>query len=200
MFYSRLLAGVGFLVFAVALGGTLRLAIAECVWRWGSGPRATWPLAIGNARYYQDLAERQPDLAPRALRAALRLNPRDSGAWMALGLAAERDGDMQQAAGDFLEAEKVDRQYLPAWTSANFFFRRVNDRQFWRAASRAAAMSYDDPAPLIELADRREPNATAALAHLGDSARLERGISALPDRPSPVAGSGGSSRALVFAE
>jgi hypothetical protein len=94
---------------------------------------------------------------------------------MAFGLAAERDGDMQQAADYFLEAEKVDRQYLPAWTSANFFFRRVNDLQFWRAASRAAAISYDDPAPLIELADHREPSAIAALERLGESARLERG-------------------------
>ena len=94
---------------------------------------------------------------------------------MTLGLAAERDGDMEQAADCFLAAEKVDRQYLPAWTSANFFFRSGNDRQFWRAAKRAAAMSYDDPAPLIELADHREPNAIAALERLGDSAHLERG-------------------------
>jgi hypothetical protein len=92
-----------------------------------------------------------------------------------LGLAAERDGDIKQAADCFLEAEKVDRQYLPAWTSANFFFRRGNDLRFWRAATRAAAMSYDDPAPLIELADHREPNAIASLERLGGSARLERG-------------------------
>jgi len=149
----------------LALGATLRLAVAE----------RTWPITTGNTRYFKDLAQRQPPLARSALRAAVQLNPRDSAAWMELGLAAERDGDKEQAAACLLEAEKVDRQYQPAWTSTNFFFRRANDLQFWRAAKRAAAMSYDDPAPLIELADHREPNAIAALERLGNSAHLERG-------------------------
>ena len=165
MLYSRLFAAISFLGFVLALAGTLRLAVAE----------RAWPLAIGNARHFEDLAQRQPALARSALRDALRLNPRDSAVWMELGLAAERDSDMEQAADCFLAAEKVDRQYLPAWTSANFFFRRANDLQFWRAATRAAAMSYDDPAPLIELADHSEPNAIAALQRLGDSAHMERG-------------------------
>jgi tetratricopeptide (TPR) repeat protein len=175
MFYSRLFAGISFLGFAFGLGGTLRLAVAECAWRWGPTPSAVWSMAIGNTRRFEDLAEWHPALTRGALRAAVRLNPHDSAAWIALGLAAEGDGDMEQAASCLLEAEKVDRQYLPAWTSANFFFRRANDAQFWRAATRAAAMSYDDPAPLIELADHREPNAIAALEHLGDTARVERG-------------------------
>jgi hypothetical protein len=165
MFYSRLLAGICFFSFAFALGATLRLVIYE---------RAR-PLAIGDARHLEDLAARPPTSARDTLRTAVRLNPRDSTAWMALGLAAERDGAMEPAAHYFLAAENVDRQYLPAWTSANFFFRSGNDAQFWRAATQAAAMSYDDPAPLIELADHRQPNAIATLGRLGDSARLERG-------------------------
>ena len=151
MFYSRLFAALSFLCFGLALAATLRLAI---------GQYAEW---------------HEPGLAAKALRTAVALNPRDSAAWIALGLAAEQHGDMDQAAACFLQAEKVDRQYLPAWTSANFFFRRANDPQFWRAATRAAAMSYDDPAPLIELADRREPHAIAALIRLGDTPRMERG-------------------------
>ena len=165
MFYSRLFAGISFLGFTLAVGGTLRLAVAERV----------WPMAIGNARHFEDLAQRQPLLASDALRTAVQLNPRDSTAWMELGLATEREGDSEQAADCLLAAEKVDRQYLPAWTSANFFFRHANDFQFWRAATRAAAMSYDDPAPLIELADHREPDSIAALKRLGDSSHLERG-------------------------
>lgn len=150
MLNSRLLAGMCSLSFIFALGVTLRLAVAHAL-------------------------EAEPSLAPDALRTAVRLNPRDSTAWMELGLAAEQNGDMDQAAKYFLAAENVDRQYLPAWTSANFFFRRSNDPQFWRAAKRAAAMSYDDPAPLIELADHRELEPLAALERLGDSARLEQG-------------------------
>ena len=56
-----------------------------------------------------------------------RLNPRDSSAWMTLGLEAEQAGDVNRAAESLLRAEKVDRQYLPAWTAANFFFRHAND-------------------------------------------------------------------------
>ena len=165
MIYSRLFAGISFLCFTLAMGGTLRLAVAERV----------LPMTIGNARHFEDLAQRHPALASSALRTAVELNPRDSAAWMELGLATEREGDSEQAADCFLAAEKVDRQYLPAWTSANFFFRHANDFQFWRAARRAAAMSYDDPAPLIELADHREPDSIAALERLGDSTHLERG-------------------------
>jgi len=153
MFYSRLFAGISFLGFALVTMGTIRLALAE----------RGWPMVAGDARNLDDQ------------RAVVHLNPRDSAAWMAIGLGAERDGDLEEASHSLLEAEKVDRQYLPAWTSANFFFRRADDHQFWRAAARAAAMSYDDPAPLIELADRREPNAGTALDRLGDSAHLERG-------------------------
>jgi tetratricopeptide (TPR) repeat protein len=164
MMQTRLFAGLFFLSFVLAAGGTLRLAISELASR-----------PMGNAAYYQTLAQRQPELAPYALREVVRLNPRESGAWIALGLEAEQEGDLKEAERCLAEAEKFDRQYLPAWTSANFFFRRANDPQFWRAAARAAAMSYDDPAPLIALADRREPRVIPALERLGDSARLERG-------------------------
>ncbi len=103
-----------------------------------------------------------------------RLNPRDSSAWMTLGLEAEQAGDLNRAAESLLRAEKVDRQYLPAWTAANFFFRHSNESEFWRAATQAAAMCYDDLAPLIDLVDHRESRAVAALERLGDTQRLER--------------------------
>ena len=102
-------------------------------------------------------------------------SPRDSSAWITLGLEAEQVGDFQLAAEYLLRAEKVDRQYLPAWTAANFFFRHANGAEFWRAATQAVAMSYDDPTPLIDLVDHREPHAVAALERLGDTPRLERG-------------------------
>ncbi len=106
---------------------------------------------------------------------AVKMNPLDSSAWMALGLTAEQAGDVNRASEYLLRAEKVDRQYLPAWTAANFFYRHANDTEFWRAAVQAAAMSYDDPAPLIDLVDHREARAVTALERLGDTPRLERG-------------------------
>jgi hypothetical protein len=68
----------------------------------------------------------------------------------------------------------VDRQYLPAWTLANYAFRRGDAAAFWPAAARAATLTYDDLRPLLDLCDRMEPNARIALARLGPSARLER--------------------------
>ena len=105
----------------------------------------------------------------------VQMNPRDSSAWIARGLEAERSGDITRATEYLLRAEQVDRQYLPAWTAANFFYRQSNDAEFWRAAVQAAAMSYDDPAPLIDLVDHREARAAVALERLGDTPRLERG-------------------------
>ncbi len=110
-----------------------------------------------------------------AISHAVETNPLDSSAWMALGLAAEQAGDVHRASACLLRAGKVDRQYLPAWTAANFFYRHANDAEFWRAAVQAAAMSYDDPAPLIDLVDHQEARAVSALERLGDTPRLERG-------------------------
>lgn len=172
---KQVFAAIGLLTFLCAFGATLRLAVAESVGRMSRGPVAAGPLSVGNANGYQERAEREPARAADSLSAAVKLNPHNSAAWISLGLMAERAGNLGEAARCLLEAERVDRQYLPAWTAANFFFRQRDDAQFWRAARRAAAMSYDDPAPLIDLADHREPQAVAALERLGDRPRLERG-------------------------
>jgi len=175
MIGTRLFAAISLAAFVFAAAGTLRLAIAESLWRTGSLAAGGWPMSVGNSSYYEELAVREPALEVSALGRAVAANPRDSAAWIALGLAAERAGDTDRARYCLLQAEKVDRQYLPAWTAANFFFRQANDTEFWRAARQAAAMFYDDPAPLIDLADHRELKAVAALERLGDTPRLERG-------------------------
>lgn len=131
-----------------------------------------------NAAYFERLADLDPDHASEALRRAVALNPRSSVAWTALGLAAERSRDFSGAAQDLEEAARVDRQYLPAWTLANFYFRRGNRTSFWKWARRAAALAYDDPKPLLTLADRvglsdRLPP-MRVIAQLGDSGKLER--------------------------
>jgi len=97
-------------------------------------------------------------------------NPRSGALWIDRGLAAERIGDFSSAERNLLHATSFDRQYLPAWTLANFYFRRGNRDAFWLWAHRAAAMSYDDLAPLLELADRFDPG--RALDRLGDSPKL----------------------------
>jgi tetratricopeptide (TPR) repeat protein len=110
--------------------------------------------------------------ASDALRLALVINPRSSSAWITLGLAAERERDFTEAARDLEQAARVDRQYLPAWTLANYYFRRADRPLFWKWARRAAALAYDDLAPLLTLADRLEPG--RATQHLAPSPKLER--------------------------
>jgi len=131
-----------------------------------------------NAAYFERLADLDPDHANESLGRALDLNPRSSGAWIARGLVAERLRDFAGAAQALEQAARLDRQYLPAWTLANFYFRLGDRASFWEWARRAAALAYDDPAPLLTLADRvgrmdrLEPR--RAIAHLGGSAKLER--------------------------
>ena len=102
-----------------------------------------------------------------------RNSPPSSAAWIAAGLAAEESGDFAAAERDLLEAARIDHQYLPAWTLANFYFRR-GDAQFWPWARMAAGLAYDDLAPLLQLADAQESDAARLLDRLGDSPRLHR--------------------------
>lgn len=98
---------------------------------------------------------------------ALASNPRLGSAWIALGLAAEHDRRFEAARAELLEAARVDHRYLPAWTLANFFFRRNDVPDFWLWARRAAALTYDDPRPLLRLAHSLERDEVTLLDALG---------------------------------
>ncbi len=163
----------------LAAGATVRLALGEAAVRFGytpgmAGASSAWRLPVDPGTF-ERLAEQEiePDgeSAQAWWREAARLNPRSSRAWIALGLAAERGEDFAEAERDFLKAAEVDRQYLPAWTLANFYFRRGDRQDFRPWAHRAAARSYGDLTPLIKLCDRMDP---ALVGALGDSAVIDR--------------------------
>jgi hypothetical protein len=174
----RLLAAALFLFFGFAASLTARLFTAEAVFERDTADAVRWAALSGNnATYYQRWADLEPARAQAALRGALKANPRASAVWIELGLMAEHSGDEAESARDLAQAAQVDRQYLPAWTLANYSFRRGDAAGFWPAAARAAALAYDDLRPLLELCDRMEPDpgiALARLAGLRRSARLER--------------------------
>jgi hypothetical protein len=106
---------------------------------------------------------------------ALQASPRSTNLRIRLGLTAEQRGNLALAESALLEAARFDRQYLPAWTLANYYFRR-DDRdsedQFWLWAKQAALLSYDDDRPLLRLADAMEPNPQVLLRHLDVGPRL----------------------------
>ena len=107
--------------------------------------------------YFERIAELEPENADRWLDAALRLNPRLARDWIARGLAAEREQNFDAAEHYLLEAAHIDKRYLPAWTLANFYFRRTRNDRFWKWARPAAILAYDDLRPLLDLAHAIDP-------------------------------------------
>ena len=144
----------------VAIGQTLALAWAEWQARLGTQASLHRAVASGRTAHWRALAGLAAtgftdDREDAVLVSALQENPRDSATWIALGLAYERQGLFPAADLALAEAEKMDRQYFPAWTHANFAFRHRNNEQFWKSAHMALATApSDDPRPLFELADR----------------------------------------------
>jgi hypothetical protein len=105
--------------------------------------------------YYARLARLTADDAPArstdALRRAVALNPADAQSWIELGLRAETAGDQRTAEQYLLRAAEEDRQHLPRWTLANYYFRRNDAPRFWAWAKAAATMAYGDAWPLFRL-------------------------------------------------
>jgi tetratricopeptide (TPR) repeat protein len=165
-----------FFFFGLATIAAIRLVVADTFAREeteGATRRAIaleWPFP--SAELEQMLAEADPEHAREALTRAVKANPQSSASWIALGLLEETNGAASEAERSLLQAAKVDRQYLPAWTLANFYFRRASRDQFWVWADRAAALTYDDLRPLIRLADQFEPDPGRMLAHFRDARRV----------------------------
>jgi len=97
------------------------------------------------------ISDDDPQRASAALRRAVALNPSDSFSWIELGLRVEADGDISAAEQYFLRAAEVDKEYLPKWSLANYYFRRDDEPKFWFWAKAAAQMIYGDPLPLFRL-------------------------------------------------
>ena len=155
--------------FGSALFLTLRLALTEAAIR--RDPERSLEVS-GLFRSALSLAGY--DSSSDDLRAALRDDPRLSLAWIRLGLLVEQDGNLKEAEADLLNAARVDRQYLPAWTLANFYFRRGDPENFWPWAQRAAALTFDDYRPLLRLADDLDSSPREVARRLGGGAPMLR--------------------------
>ena len=122
-----------------------------------------------NAAYWERLADlEQKDLPQPSLKRALEVNPRLTEARVRLGLLQEQDGNYGLAEETLLEAARYDRQYLPAWTLANYYFRRNNQNRFWQWARVAVPLDSGDPRAVLRLASAAEPDELAVLDQLQD--------------------------------
>lgn len=146
----------------------IRLAATEAEFR--QSPVA----AMSSPNWIQATHLARFESSPDEFRAAVRLNPRLSSAWIHLGLDAEADGNLPEAEADLLQSARVDHLYLPAWTLANFYFRRSDAPKFWLWAKQAAKLTYDDYRPLLRLADVLGTSPSRVATHLGGGAPLLR--------------------------
>ncbi len=99
------------------------------------------------------------------LERAARLVPLSSAPRIRLGLAAEARGDFAGAEKWLLDAARVDRQFEPRWTLANFYFRRGRTAEFWNWMRAALEVSYGDRRLAFDLCWRVSQNAEEVLAH-----------------------------------
>ncbi len=92
------------------------------------------------------------------------LNPLSSAPRIKLGLAAEIRGDAAGSERWLLDAARVDHQFEPRWTLANFYF-RAGDRpdEFWKWMRAALEVSYGDRTPAFDLCWRGSTDADEIL-------------------------------------
>jgi hypothetical protein len=147
-----------FLCVLSALGAfwSVRLALADRYFRQQDLAAVAHAvlLAPGNARYHVWLAELQDhegnDPASELSRAT-KLNPLDSSAWIRMGLRAELLGNTTIAQRDLLQAAKVDKQYDPRWTLANFYARQQRPAEFWESIRQVLTFDQIDLRPAFDL-------------------------------------------------
>jgi hypothetical protein len=157
MYYASRALGIAVLtVMAAAAWFSVRLARAEAQFRKGTpegvaravklAPRDTTYLSLRALQVDYDGGDDRP-----LLERMVALNPLSSAPRIRLGLDAEARGDNATAERWLLDAARVDRQFEPRWTLANFYFRRQQTAAFWKWMRAALEVSYGDRRPAFEL-------------------------------------------------
>ncbi len=127
------------------------------------------------AGYYARLASLDPSNGTKWIDSALKLQPTDPVLWMERSVRQEVAGHPAAAEASLLEAARRDRQYVPRWALAAFYFRQRNLPKFQESARQALEMAFGDALPLFQMA--------AVLGLSLDDVRRTM----LPDRPPVLA-------------
>jgi hypothetical protein len=109
----------------------------------------------GNAAYRVALGRLADDAGsdPRPyFQEALHRNTRDARTWIRLGLAEEERGRIGEAETALRAAAGHSRLHEPAWTLANFYYRRRDRVRFAHWARRTLAITYQYEAPPFDQA------------------------------------------------
>lgn len=169
MDFLRRLAGAAALAAMGAAGWfSLRLARADAEFRKGTPESVARAVEMEplNAAYLT-LRALQVEYAGGDARPLLekiaRITPYASAPRIKLGLEAETRGDLGEAEKWLLDASRVDRQYEPRWTLANFYFRQQRMEEFWKWIRSALVVSYGDRSAAFDLCWRASPDAGVIL-------------------------------------
>jgi hypothetical protein len=154
MYYiSRITGAFALAALGVAVWFSIVLARADFYFRMGQVERAI-EIAPRNTEYLTQRAL-QVDYDggdSRSLGQKIAaLNPYSSAPRIRLGLAAELSGDSKGAEQWLLDAARVDHQFEPRWTLANFYFRGNKSEEFWKWMQAAIEVSYGDRTPAYDL-------------------------------------------------
>jgi len=170
MYYAgRIFAVVGLGALAIAAFFSIRLAIADTRFRERTPESVARALEIlPNNTAYLALRALQLEYdnqdATALLERAAMLNPLASAPRIQLGLSAETRGDFARAEKWLLEAARVDHQFEPRWTLANFYFRWGREELFWKWMRSALEMSHGDRRSAFDLARRAAKNSEEVFA------------------------------------
>lgn len=172
---SRILAVAALVVLAIAAVYSIRLALADAAFRKQTPQSVARALEIvpDRAAYLLFRAQQMDydgENSTALLERAARVNPLSSAPRIRLGLAAEARGDFSAAEKWLLDAARVDRQFEPRWTLANFYFRRERPGEFWKWMRAALEVSYGDRSLAFDLCWRMTQNPEEVL------------VQAIPDR------------------
>ncbi|HEV2198525.1 MAG TPA: hypothetical protein VGR73_01795 [Bryobacteraceae bacterium] len=153
---NGVVAGIAIVGLVIAAAFSIRLAWADFEFRRGTEESVARALRIlpNNVQYllFRALQLDYAGLDSTAeLQRAAALSPLSSAPRLRLGLAGEARGDITTAEKWLLEAARVDRQYEPRWTLANFYFRQNRRDDFWTWMRSALEVSYGDRRPAFDL-------------------------------------------------
>jgi hypothetical protein len=116
--------------------------------------RASVLLVPGNAENQALLAEHEeaaglnPD---KELALATSLSPRESRFWIRRAFRAEVEQKFPESEQFLRQAEKVDTGFEPRSALMNYYFRRQNAPEFWKAAEAALRTAYTDRGGIYRL-------------------------------------------------
>jgi tetratricopeptide (TPR) repeat protein len=155
-YVSRILAVAALFVIVISAVYSIRLAMADAAFRTHTPEGVARALEISpNNVNYLLLRALQLDYdgadSTALLERAARAAPLSSAPRIRLGLAAEARGDDSGAEKWLLDAARVDRQFEPRWTLANFYFREERPSEFWKWLRAALEVSYGDRRLAYEL-------------------------------------------------